>query len=554
MSEYFCLAFRFLDREFHGRGDGSQREWPPSPLRAFQSLVAAAARQAKGTLAPSAIAAFEWLERQPPPTIVAPDGIEGSGYCLSVPNNAMDIVARAWCRGDSSNTGDASPATHRALKAVRPTYLQGEATHYLWCLPESPDTEIRRHTEVLNGSASGVAALGWGVDMVVAHGSVLGTDELATLPGERWLPVPNSTDGGLRVPSEGTLEDLIRRHKRFVERLGPHGLVPPPSLSVFRKVPYRRASDPPKRPVAAFSVLNLDATSFRAFDTARQALTLAGRVRCAARLAAQRSGGAWTEEKINSFILGHGVAPGGANQATGHVAVGPQRFAYLPLPSIEGRGKGQARVVGSVRRVMLYCFAEGCENEITWAQRILSGQELIDEDTKQPIALLSVIPASEKMVRCYTQAAADWATVTPVVLPGYDDPNHFLRRLKKGADAGEQKRLLQSLNARVEALLRKAITQAGYSEELADRAELQWRKVGFWPGTDLADRYGTPDHLKRFPRFHVKVCWRDIQNNPLEVSGPVCFGGGRYYGLGLFAALDSHHRDTEAHREDGISK
>jgi hypothetical protein len=24
--------------------------------------------------------------------------------------------------------------------------------------------------------------------------------------------------------------------------------------------------------------------------------------------------------------------------------------------------------------------------------------------------------------------------------------------------------------------------------------ELEWRKVGFWPGTDLADRYGVPDH------------------------------------------------------------
>jgi len=538
MSEYFCLAFRFLDRQFHGRGDGSQREWPPSPLRAFQSLVAAAARQAKGTLVPSAVAAFEWLERQPPPAIVAPDGIEGSGYCLSVPNNAMDIVARAWCRGDYSNTGDANPTKHRTLKAVRPTFLQGEATHYLWCLPESPDTEIRRHTEVLSASARGVAALGWGRDMVVAHGSILGADEPATLPGERWLPVPNSTYGGLRVPSDGTLEDLIRRHKRFVERLSPQGLVSPPSLSVYRKVQYRRANDPPQRPVAAFSVLNLDATGFRAFDTARHALTLAGMVRCAAKLAAQRSGGTWTEEKINSFILGHGVASGEAKQAAGHVAVGPQRFAYLPLPSIEGRGEGQARVVGSVRRVMLYCFAEVCENEITWAQRILSGQELIDEDTKQSVALLSVIPANEKMVRCYTQTAADWATVTPVVLPGYDDPSHFRRRLKKGANAGEQKRLLESLNARIDALLRKAITQAGFSQELADHAELEWRKVGFWPGTELADRYGVPDHLKRFPRYHVKIRWRDARDQPVPVPGPVCFGGGRFYGVGLFAAVE----------------
>ena len=124
-----------------------------------------------------------------------------------------------------------------------------------------------------------------------------------------------------------------------------------------------------------------------------------------------------------------------------------------------------------------------------------------------------------------------------MVLPGYDDPNHYRRRLKKGAGSDGQKRLLQSLDARIEALLRKAITRAGFSQELADHAELDWRKVGFWPGADMADRYGVPDHLRRFPRFNVKVCWRDAKNQPVDVPGPVCFGGGRFYGVGLFAAL-----------------
>ena len=100
MTSYFCLSFRLLDPAYHGRGDGSEREWPPSPLRAFQSLVAAAARRDSGELAPSARSALKWLEKQKqPPVVVAPLGIEGSGYRLSVPNNAMDIVARAWSRG-----------------------------------------------------------------------------------------------------------------------------------------------------------------------------------------------------------------------------------------------------------------------------------------------------------------------------------------------------------------------------------------------------------------------------------------------------------------------
>ena len=255
-------------------------------------------------------------------------------------------------------------------------------------------------------------------------------------------------------------------------------------------------------------------------------------MRHAAKRAAQHAG--WSESKINAFILGHGES----KDASEHITVGPRRFAYLPLPSIEGRGEGKALVVGTVRRGMLTAFGDDCEEEITWACRAVSGQELIDENKNQPpVALLSLLPATDKIVRRYTQPAASWATVTPVVLPGYDDPAHYRRRLKQGIRAEEQKQLLTRLNDRIDGLLRKAITQAGFSQVLADHAELEWRKVGFWPGADLADRYGVPDHLRRFPRFHVRLSWRDAHHRPLQVGGPVCIGGGRFFGIGLFAAL-----------------
>lgn len=538
MSTHFCLAFRFLDPAFHGRGDGGHREWPPSPLRAFQSLVAAAARQQGGGWGRSARAALEWLEGQPPPVINTPEGVEGSGYCLSVPNNAMDIVARSWCRGNYSNSRDASPAAHRTMKTVHLTLLSDAATMFIWPLPDPLPDVVREHTQALSGIARSVAALGWGIDMAVGHGSILSNVEAEGLKGERWLPLVDARNGGLRVPVRGTLKDLISRHQRFLARFGPDGFVPPPPLSVYRTIEYRRATDPPRREVAVFALLKPDVSGFQAFDTARRALTVAGMMRCAAKLAAERSVGTWTNEKINAFILGHGAGNGDPKQAREHVPVGPQRFAYLPLPSIEGRGDGKARVVGSVRRVMLYCFAEGCEDEIAWARRMLSTQDLICETTKQSVALLSLIPGNEKVVRCYTQAASAWATVTPVALPGYDDPNHLRRRMKDGKLSPEQqRRALEQLSDRVDGLLRKAIVHAGFSQELANHTELEWHKVGFWPGTDLADRYGVPDHLKRFPRFHVKLRWRDELGKPVQVCGPICLGGGRFYGLGLFAAL-----------------
>ena len=93
------------------------------------------------------------------------------------------------------------------------------------------------------------------------------------------------------------------------------------------------------------------------------------------------------------------------------------------------------------------------------------------------------------------------------------------------------------LHRRIDGLLRKAIVQAGFSQVLADHADLEWRSTGFWPGTDLARHYGVPEHLRRFSRYHVRLKWCDERGRPVNVPGPICIGGGRFYGLGLFAAL-----------------
>src|SRR5579884_3505650 len=97
MRSFLCLSATFLDSAFHGRKDGGEREWPPSPLRLFQALVAvAAARWGDRQTVGVARDALLWLERQPPPRIVVPSAASGAAYRLSVPNNALDIVARAW--------------------------------------------------------------------------------------------------------------------------------------------------------------------------------------------------------------------------------------------------------------------------------------------------------------------------------------------------------------------------------------------------------------------------------------------------------------------------
>ena len=73
-----CVTVRFLQPTFHGRIDGGEGEWPPSPLRLFQALVASAARLPIG-LDDRTREAFHWLERCSAPIILAPPAMETTG-------------------------------------------------------------------------------------------------------------------------------------------------------------------------------------------------------------------------------------------------------------------------------------------------------------------------------------------------------------------------------------------------------------------------------------------------------------------------------------------
>ncbi|MBI5593965.1 MAG: type I-U CRISPR-associated protein Cas5/Cas6 [Deltaproteobacteria bacterium] len=543
MNESLVVTIRFLDALFHGRKDRGDPEWPPSPLRLFQAMVASTAQGRR--IPEQAQSAFVWLERlteMSPPLIIAPPRVhpQPPGYCLSVPNNAMDIVARAWCNGNYSNSGDANPATHRTMKTVRPTHmLNCDSVHYLWRLPEKVTTAERSNVEYLVAAARTITCVGWGLDLVVGNGVLLDDGQCELLAGERWVPGFRGRAEGLRVPIAGTLTDLVTRYHGFLNRIGKDGFTPPPLVTAYDKVVYHQGNQRVRLPIAAFTLLKPDVVGFQAFDTTRWALTVSGMTRHAAKRAAQAS--RWPEARINAVIMGHGETVG----AEKHFSVGSSRFAYIPLPSIEARGEGKAMVVGPVRRVLVTSFDTALYKEVAWTRQALSGQELFKEsrekkadEAKKSVAMLSLVPSSEKGVRPYLSSAVSWATVTPVILPGFDDPAHFRRRLKSMTDAEEQKRLLRHLSERIDGLIRKAIVQAGFPQMLADNAIVEWRKIGYWRGTEHTDKYGVPNHLKKFPRYHVKLCWRDENQNPLSVHGPVCIGGGRFYGLGLFAPQD----------------
>lgn len=509
-----CVSIRFLDGRFHGQGDGGRPEWPPSPLRLFQALVATAttlARNHDGDREDEGLAALRWLESLPPPAIHAPAQREGAPYRLSVPNNAMDIVARAWVRGNTSGTGDADPRTHRAMKTIRPTHLiEGDSVHYLWSLRGESSAEWNAIAQTLRRLAHHLVTVGWGMDFVAADVHLIDQEHIETLPGRRWT-VALASDTTLRVPVSGTLSALTERHASFLRRFGDQGFRPVPPLpnTAYAMTGYRQETESRQIPFAAFQILKPDASGFRPFSPNR-GYVVAGMLRHLARTAAEDSGR--SADWIARFVLGHGESLGEST----HSPVGADRFAYLPLPSLESRGPDKSRVVGGIRRALLATFTEAGAAEIAWTRRMLPGRDLIDEHTSEVKALLALMPTSDRTIQSYVKPCSQWATVTPLILPGHDDHN----------------------SRKAESLLRKAIIQAGFSPELARHAELEWRAVGFWPGLDLAIQYFVPEHLRSYPRFHARISWRDPNHNPVAIAGPICVGGGRYHGLGLFAALE----------------
>ena len=528
MPSCFCISIRFLQPMSHGRGEGGEPEWPPSPLRVFQSLsAAAAARWNERQQIDYAAPALSWLECMSIPKIVAAIGESSHVKCqFYVPDNIGDLVASGWTRGDSTRS------VKRSEKVVRPTHLNGEAVHYLYPLDKA-DQSFEMHRETLFAAARSITHLGWGIDMVVGKASVISEEDATKLPGVRWEPVEDAAATRLRVPVKGTLDALIAKHKAFLNRIGPDGFRPVPPLRPgvdFSVQGYRRTWEPAAPRIAAFEFLKLDTSGWRSFDKLK-ACHVAGMLRHAAAEAAEQAG--WDKHRINAFVLGHGEK----SRQDAHQPVGPERFAYIPLPSLISKG-GDANIVADIRRALIFVPAGGHEAEINWARRALSGCELIDEKSRSAQAIISLIRDSDRMVTRYTQPSSVWATVTPVILPGYDDPKHYRRRIKKGVSAAEQRRLLERLSDRIDNLFRKAMIQAGFSETLAEHAEIEWRKVGYWPGADRSDRFFVPMHLRKFPAYHVRIRWHDPSGNAIRITGPIVLGGARYSGLGLFAAME----------------
>lgn len=472
MAVHVDLTVRFFNDRYHGS------DWPPSPGRLFQALVAGAKTGAPArNWKADHESALAWLENLGPPNILARPKSDGHPYTLYIPNNSLK---------NSQST--------KTSKQVRPAILANHSPGlpdvvYRWHLDD--EDAARVHLPALDEVAARLRALGWGIDFAAAIAS-LDSDRSAPEGLELFTPTARGQIA-LRVPKDGLLAHLNECHKAFLARISSKGINPDTGPTRFTVERYSRANAGQVRRWLAFEMQTADGETFA--ERWDQAQTVAAWLRHAAGEALLQE--EFDESWVNSFILGH-TAP----EDLGH------RLSYVPLPSV-----GHQHSDGGIRRVMIVepPGTTGTDTEALDVLRVkLSGSTLTDHDRKMTRAFLVPVTDSRRVLPFYTRTSRVWHTVTPLILHGHNAARGRISILK------------------TDRLMRQAFDAAGFPEPII--LEITFQSAPYWAGCEAASGIRVPQHLRQWPRVHVRVEFKE------PIQGPVLAGIGRHCGIGVFAA------------------
>lgn len=514
MSSTLCISFRFVQPFplFHGRGDGDESEWPPSPMRAFQALLNAACLRVRGkALSPEVRSALQVIEVLQP-SIVAPRATLCSvGYRAYVPHNQADLVMAAWERGNN----DASVASHRIEKDFRPHRIEtnGDSLptlHYLYAL-DTVKADPVALLSAIRPSVRSIHCLGWGIDQVVADARLVESPS-KQLEGERWSPTPR---GGrrLRVHRNGSLDALAARHESFLRRLDQGDWTPVPPLTATDQLRYRRDTDPLPRPHAVFKLIDANDDTYRYPHS--KLVHIAGMVRHLAIGAMKRSAPLAIKDPapwIERYVAGH------RDVADKSAGLPHAQLSYIPLPSI-----GHYHADPAIRRVMIVAPI-GDDAILEHICQYLDGLRLKPERESDLCGAVFLRRThNDNVASFYTQPDGDqqgynrWASVTPVILPGYDDRDR--KKTRK--------------------LIEKALTQSG----VAQQCEFDWSAFSYFPKMLPAYKQDNqrrqrghirPGYLLNQTAVHLTLRF----NDNARIPGPITVGSGRHCGFGLMAGMD----------------
>jgi CRISPR-associated protein Csb2 len=559
---HLLLTVRFLDDRYHGLLDrGGPPEWPPSPFRLFQALVAGVARRGelvdgddiclcatckaerkhrgmdtsnepdKTRFKPIG-KALGWLQRharEHPPIIIAPKSKTGQAITRFVPNNDGD---KKFDRQERLTAKHTEPTLFLLESDQKPE------VHYVWDIADDRDNATL-HEQHLERAARSVTALGWGIDMAFADARLADEAELQQLKGIRWYPKKNagSFRDTLRMPTyddelgKCTLCDLRHCHNTFINRIE-HGkpLKTVDKPKIFDRVLYTSTERPMGRPSIVFRLLDQESSPTRY----PQPLLahIAAVVRHAAIDCMRKDGSnapSWIPEAnrgqwVSRFVRGRKEPPSNAHQ----------QISYVPLPSI-----GHEHSDAMIRNVMLVAPI-GCEREIEYVATRLSDiplefkdkGEACDTDVPPRVVLPRSLrrfnpPEGKFIAKYYLGRSKVWQSVTPVIL---DEHIH-----KKMRDTKDGQRIKYRDEEGFKQLIILALKRAG----IETPCKFTWQTLPFFKNCLSAHRfdrnkrpnYLPPKRLDGKTAIHLRLTFAQ------EVPGPVTLGAGRHCGFGLMAAV-----------------
>ncbi len=499
------LHVRLHDGRYHGEGD-----WPPSPARLFQALVAGAGLG--GPLAKTDKEALEWLEQQNKPLIAAPPAWQPRrGVLFYMPNNDSDRI-----EGDPLRMAKIRTAT----KVFRP-YIFDADVPFVYAWPLAGDAGDDDRARAICSLAERLYQLGWGVDMAWAWGEVLDDrqldDLLAKHPGRVLRPSAARSTTTLPSPYPGSLESIERRYRAYGER--------------FRyvkdgkavKVVFRQPPRPRFKPVPYDSPPSRQLFELRE-PTAEAGFAPWPLVRASALVVRLRDGAV---ERLNSALPVHraeiervlvGRKPDGRNN-------GPpeDRVRIIPLPSI-----GHVHADREIRRVLIE-VPPTCPlrpDDVPWA---FSGLDVVDVETGEVQAVLTRTD-DQGFLRHYGLEDDGrhrvWRSVTPAALPE-DARRRRIDPVRKRdeAKAGRERVAEQT---RAVAAVCHALRHAGVRTGVKS---IRVQREPFDANGARVEAFAGGTRFAKERLWHMEVAFE------APVSGPLVIGDGRFLGLGVMAPL-----------------
>ncbi len=481
-----ALTIHFMDGRYHG-----EPEWPPSPARLFQAIVAGSnSLQADALL---------WLEGLPPPLIVAPTATRGQKVLYYVPNNDLD--------GEKAKGLPSSIDKLRVEKVSHPRLFDASIPLvYAWELNSGNIEHADRVIEL----ASNLYQLGRGIDMAWATATLLDSEkldeQLSAHPGRILRPTRGGKAGGLLCPRPGSLNSLIRRHKQTLERFSLKGkkrVFRQPSKPLFVSVAYDATAQR-----QLFDLRNSSQTSFSAVSQLHiTALTESLRDAAAARLL---SAVPERESEIDRWLIGR--------TSRAPRAPSSERVRLILLPSI-----GHEHVDPQIRRLLVEVPAN-CRlsaRDVFWAFSGLSFQNGAETDA------ILITSNESRMLTHYginAKPCRFWQTVTPAALPLQAarrriPPNRTQEDAKAGRERSEE-----------EAAARAAVRESLRHSGVDSRPDHIWvQREPFSTKGERAEAFARGTRFAKEQLWHIEIGFRE------SIAGPIILGNGRFLGLGIMS-------------------